>query len=626
MGLSTSTAPRRRRRAAPARPRPPSSARPRLRPRSSARAASRLARRGARAGDSRPSSPRRDSASRRSWPRGRPTSTARGTRHRRTTRRSRRSHAGSPMRCGFASRRCRPTRRAPSPPRPARGRSRTSRHARAVSPPRSARPFRRSSGATSSSSSTTCTSSSASPGALQVLESLCRQAPPRLHLVLASRDRSCRSRSSGCAGRDRSSSSRAPTWRSTLTRRRRCWPGSPATTTPSRTTSCTERPAAGPPRCASRPKRFEVSPPRIVRRALDRIRRPGGPLARLPRSRGLRARAARGRDADPHGRAARAIHRRALRGARRFRRRRDPPLARAPWPLRRASGPHRRLVLARTRPFASSRSPRSAGEHGSCDRSRAPPRSGSSSTESSRRRFAAWPAPATSPGWLACCRATAWRSSRVDRSTPCSSPSSSSRTSSRSPRDRAAGRRGPPGAGRLGRGPALLRPRRGRSRRAAAGPRMAHGVLRHMSGRLDEAMAAYDRAGEEGDPRDLALLLAWRASAHWLRGDGDACRADATRAFAIASDAERPAGARGGAHRPGDARRTRGRPGANDAHYLRALDTRSRPATCCSSSACGRTAARGISRKARTRRRSRSSISLSDSPTSQGSPSSGRSL
>ena len=93
-----------------------------------------------------------------------------------------------------------------------------------------------------------------------------------------------------------------------------------------------------------------------------------------------------------------------------------------------------------------------------------------------------------------------------------------------------------------------------------------------MSGRLDEAMTAYGRAGEQGDPRDLALLLAWRASAHWLRGQPDACRADATRAFAIASEAG-DSQALAAAHTVlAMLAALEGDRAANDAHYLRALD------------------------------------------------------
>jgi ATP/maltotriose-dependent transcriptional regulator MalT/DNA-binding SARP family transcriptional activator len=98
------------------------------------------------------------------------------------------------------------------------------------------------------------------------------------------------------------------------------------------------------------------------------------------------------------------------------------------------------------------------------------------------------------------------------------------------------------------------------------------GLLHHLGGRLDAAVAAYGRATDEGDPRDVALLLAWRGSAHWLRGDADACRADAQRSFSIASDAN-DAQALAAAHTVlAMLAALEGDRGANDAHYLRALD------------------------------------------------------
>lgn len=98
------------------------------------------------------------------------------------------------------------------------------------------------------------------------------------------------------------------------------------------------------------------------------------------------------------------------------------------------------------------------------------------------------------------------------------------------------------------------------------------GLLHHLGGHLDEAFAAYDRGDQGGEPRDVALLHSWRGSAHWLRGDRDACAADAERAFAIASGAADPQ-ALAAAHTllamlaafDGDR-------SANDLHYLRALD------------------------------------------------------
>ena len=98
------------------------------------------------------------------------------------------------------------------------------------------------------------------------------------------------------------------------------------------------------------------------------------------------------------------------------------------------------------------------------------------------------------------------------------------------------------------------------------------GLLHHLAGRLDEALATYDRAVEEGDPQDVALLLAWRASARWLRAEADACRSDASRAFEIASASGDPR-ALAAAHTVlAMLAALEGDRGANDAHYLRALD------------------------------------------------------
>ena len=77
---------------------------------------------------------------------------------------------------------------------------------------------------------------------------------------------------------------------------------------------------------------------------------------------------------------------------------------------------------------------------------------------------------------------------------------------------------------------------------------------------------------ENGEPRDVALLLAWRASAHWLRADADACRADAKRAYNVASEANDPQ-ALAAAHTVlAMLAALEGDRGANDAHYLRALE------------------------------------------------------
>jgi ATP/maltotriose-dependent transcriptional regulator MalT/DNA-binding SARP family transcriptional activator len=99
------------------------------------------------------------------------------------------------------------------------------------------------------------------------------------------------------------------------------------------------------------------------------------------------------------------------------------------------------------------------------------------------------------------------------------------------------------------------------------------GLIHHLRGELDQALDAYQR----GDPsrsnaRESALLLTWTASAHWLRGDATACRDCAEEAFVQATASE-DAGALASAHTvlamlaamSGDRL-------ANDAHYLRALE------------------------------------------------------
>ena len=98
------------------------------------------------------------------------------------------------------------------------------------------------------------------------------------------------------------------------------------------------------------------------------------------------------------------------------------------------------------------------------------------------------------------------------------------------------------------------------------------GLLRHLGGRLEEAFASYGRGDEDGEPRDVALLLAWRASAHWLRGERDACREDAQRAYDVASAAGDPQ-ALAAAHTVlAMLAALEGDRGTNDAHYLRALE------------------------------------------------------
>ncbi|NJD29064.1 MAG: tetratricopeptide repeat protein [Chloroflexi bacterium] len=103
------------------------------------------------------------------------------------------------------------------------------------------------------------------------------------------------------------------------------------------------------------------------------------------------------------------------------------------------------------------------------------------------------------------------------------------------------------------------------------------GLIHHLRGELDDALATYGRGRSNGgDARDVALLHAWLAAALWLRGDADACRAEARRALEAAGRS-RDDEALAAAHTTaamvaaldGDRR-------GNDAHYLRALDHASR--------------------------------------------------
>ncbi len=113
---------------------------------------------------------------------------------------------------------------------------------------------------------------------------------------------------------------------------------------------------------------------------------------------------------------------------------------------------------------------------------------------------------------------------------------------------------------------------RGR-RKVPAGLAWRIGLLHHLRGELDAAVAAYD-GGDESDP-DLAaraLLLSWSAGARWLRGDLERCRS-------LAGDALAAARASGDHRALANAHTVSamvaaldGDRDANDAHYLRALD------------------------------------------------------
>jgi ATP/maltotriose-dependent transcriptional regulator MalT/DNA-binding SARP family transcriptional activator len=99
------------------------------------------------------------------------------------------------------------------------------------------------------------------------------------------------------------------------------------------------------------------------------------------------------------------------------------------------------------------------------------------------------------------------------------------------------------------------------------------GLIYHFRGQIDEALRVYERGVLDGSsPRDEALLLAWHATAHWLRGDAEQCRSRAERAYAVAA-ASGDDQALAAAHTAlAMLAALDGDPGANHAHYVRALE------------------------------------------------------
>jgi DNA-binding SARP family transcriptional activator len=99
------------------------------------------------------------------------------------------------------------------------------------------------------------------------------------------------------------------------------------------------------------------------------------------------------------------------------------------------------------------------------------------------------------------------------------------------------------------------------------------GLLHYIRGDLDSAVKAFDSAvGDDTDPAAWALVLGWSATVRWIRGDMAGCRLQAAEAIAAA-------------RKSGDARALAcahtvlamlaafdGDREANDVHYLHALD------------------------------------------------------
>jgi ATP/maltotriose-dependent transcriptional regulator MalT/DNA-binding SARP family transcriptional activator len=109
------------------------------------------------------------------------------------------------------------------------------------------------------------------------------------------------------------------------------------------------------------------------------------------------------------------------------------------------------------------------------------------------------------------------------------------------------------------------------------------GMVHHLRGDLDAAVEAYARGPEDGDTAEVAALLAWRSTAHWLRGEGDEARRFAVAAMAAASAAAGSAGEGAGAPPAVDralalahtaaamVAATEGDRRANETHYAHAL-------------------------------------------------------
>jgi ATP/maltotriose-dependent transcriptional regulator MalT/DNA-binding SARP family transcriptional activator len=117
----------------------------------------------------------------------------------------------------------------------------------------------------------------------------------------------------------------------------------------------------------------------------------------------------------------------------------------------------------------------------------------------------------------------------------------------------------------------------GQERELAPGLAWRTGLIHYMRAELDQAMAVFQRARRDGAPdADQALLLAWTATVHFLRQEGDACRAAGQRAL----DAATACGddhALAAAHTAmGMLAALEGDRAANDLHYRRALEAAER--------------------------------------------------
>ena len=97
--------------------------------------------------------------------------------------------------------------------------------------------------------------------------------------------------------------------------------------------------------------------------------------------------------------------------------------------------------------------------------------------------------------------------------------------------------------------------------------------IHHFRGELGDALEAYGTDDPtSGDERDKAMLFAWRASARWLRGDASGCKRDAANALKAASAADDASALSCAYTALAMHAALEGDRVANDAYYIRALD------------------------------------------------------
>jgi DNA-binding SARP family transcriptional activator/tetratricopeptide (TPR) repeat protein len=102
------------------------------------------------------------------------------------------------------------------------------------------------------------------------------------------------------------------------------------------------------------------------------------------------------------------------------------------------------------------------------------------------------------------------------------------------------------------------------------------GLIHYLRDELDEALAAYGRAAPGGPALDRALLAAWTASVHWMRGSVPQCRAAAERAHAAAVESGTDEALAAAHTILAMLAALEGDRAGNDAHYLRALEAAER--------------------------------------------------